>query len=61
MNRIAAALAVARLCKGAGITKTFTPHGLGHSLDTACLDAGVPLRDVPDRRPTQRPTDHCAV
>lgn len=46
MNRKAATLAVVRLCKKAGITKHITPHGLRHSFVTACLDAGVPLRDV---------------
>ncbi|WP_427017888.1 tyrosine-type recombinase/integrase [Pseudarthrobacter sp. P1] len=46
MNRKAAALAITRLCKKAGITQKITPHGLRHSYVTACLDAGVPLRDV---------------
>lgn len=46
MNRKAAALAVTRLCKQAGITKRISPHSLRHSYVTACLDAGVPLRDV---------------
>lgn len=46
MNRKAAALAVERLCRGAGIEKQISPHGLRHSFVTACLDAGVPLRDV---------------
>lgn len=46
MNRKAAALAVERLCKKAGITKKISPHSLRHSYVTACLDAGVPLRDV---------------
>ena len=46
MNRKAAALAVTRLCKAAGITKKISPHSLRHSYVTACLDAGVPLRDV---------------
>ncbi|WP_284984309.1 tyrosine-type recombinase/integrase [Arthrobacter sp. efr-133-TYG-118] len=46
MNRKAAALAVARLCKKAGIAKKISPHSLRHSYVTACLDAGVPLRDV---------------
>jgi integrase len=46
MNRKAAALAVERLCKAAGITKKISPHSLRHSYVTACLDAGVPLRDV---------------
>lgn len=46
MNRKAAALAVERLCREAGIEKQISPHGLRHSFVTACLDAGVPLRDV---------------
>lgn len=46
MNRKAATLAITRLCKKAGINKHITPHGLRHSFVTACLDAGVPLRDV---------------
>lgn len=46
MNRKAAALAVDRLRKKAGIAKRITPHGLRHSFVTACLDAGAPLRDV---------------
>ncbi|WNM72255.1 tyrosine integrase [Arthrobacter phage Gusanita] len=46
MNRKAAALAVTRLCKQAGIKKKLSPHGLRHSFVTACLDAGVPLRDA---------------
>jgi integrase/recombinase XerD len=46
MNRKAAALAVTRLCKAAGINKKISPHSLRHSYVTACLDAGVPLRDV---------------
>ncbi|MCU1518485.1 MAG: hypothetical protein JWQ75_3206 [Pseudarthrobacter sp.] len=46
VNRKSAALTVARLCRKAGIKKNVTPHGLRHSFVTACLDAGVPLRDV---------------
>ena len=46
MNRKAAALAEGRLCRAAGITKRISPHSLRHSYVTACLDAGVPLRDV---------------
>lgn len=46
VNRKSAALTVERLCKQAGIKKRITPHGLRHSFVTACLDAGVPLRDV---------------
>jgi integrase/recombinase XerD len=32
----------------AGITKRISPHRLRHTLITAGLDAGVPLRDVQD-------------
>lgn len=46
VNRKSAALTVSRLCRKAGIKKNVTPHGLRHSFVTACLDAGVPLRDV---------------
>jgi site-specific recombinase XerD len=46
VNRKSAALTVQRLCRKAGIKKNVTPHGLRHSYVTACLDAGVPLRDV---------------
>lgn len=46
MNRKSSTLAVARLCKKAGIKKHITSHGLRHSYITACLDAGVPLRDA---------------
>ncbi|WP_074711277.1 tyrosine-type recombinase/integrase [Arthrobacter alpinus] len=46
MNRKAATLAVARLSKKAGITKHISPHSLRHSFVTACLDAGVSLRDA---------------
>lgn len=45
-NRAAADWTVKRLCKKAGITKRISPHSLRHSYITACLDAGVPLRDV---------------
>ena len=46
MTRKSAALVVARLAKRAGIGKHVTPHVLRHAYVTACLDAGVPLRDV---------------
>lgn len=46
MNRRSAARVVARLAKKVGIRKHITPHSLRHSYVTACLDAGVPLRDV---------------
>jgi len=38
--------AFAEDCEAAGITKHISPHSLRHSFITACLDAGVPLRDV---------------
>ncbi len=34
------------LAKRAGIKKRLSPHSLRHAFVTACLDAGVPLRDV---------------
>ena len=46
LNRHAATRIVRRLAKAAGITKHISPHSLRHSFITACLDAGVPLRDV---------------
>lgn len=46
MNRASAARVVARLAKKVGIHKRISPHSLRHSYITACLDAGVPLRDV---------------
>lgn len=46
MTRDAAARVVRRLAKAAGIPKRIGPHSLRHSFITACLDAGVPLRDV---------------
>lgn len=46
MNRRSAARAVTRLAKRAGINKRISPHSLRHSYVTACLDAGVPLRDA---------------
>jgi integrase/recombinase XerD len=46
LNRHAATRIVRRLARAAGITKHISPHSLRHSFITACLDAGVPLRDV---------------
>ena len=46
LNGHAAIRIVRRLAKAAGITKHILPHSLRHSFITACLDAGVPLRDV---------------
>ena len=46
MDRRAAARVVVRLAKKVGIKKRLSPHSLRHSFVTACLDAGVPLRDV---------------
>ncbi|HYO17842.1 MAG TPA: tyrosine-type recombinase/integrase [Dermatophilaceae bacterium] len=46
MNRNSAARVVIRLAKKAGIKKRLSPHSLRHAFVTACLDAGVPLRDV---------------
>lgn len=46
MNRDSAAYAVEGLRKRAGIDKRISPHSLRHAFITACLDAGVPLRDV---------------
>jgi len=46
MDRKAADRVVKRLAKRCGIDKKLSPHSLRHSYITACLDAGVPLRDV---------------
>jgi integrase/recombinase XerD len=46
MDRRSATRVVLRLAKRAGISKKISPHSLRHSFVTACLDAGVPLRDV---------------
>ena len=46
MDRRAAARVVTRLAKKVGIKKRLSPHSLRHAFVTACLDAGVPLRDV---------------
>ena len=46
MDRYAADRTVKRLANQSGITTRISPHSLRHSLSTAALDAGVPLRDV---------------
>ena len=46
MDRYAADRTVKRLARRAGISKRISPHRRRHSLITAALDAGVPLRDV---------------
>lgn len=46
MDRRSAARVVVRLAKKVGIKKRLSPHSLRHAYVTACLDAGVPLRDV---------------
>ena len=46
MDRRSAARVVVRIAKSVGIKKKLSPHSLRHSYITACLDAGVPLRDV---------------
>jgi site-specific recombinase XerD len=46
LDRHGATRIVRRLAKRAGITKHISPHSLRHSFITACLDAGVALRDV---------------
>lgn len=48
MNRHDATRAVHKICRKAGLTKKISPHSLRHASITACLDAGVPLRDVQD-------------
>lgn len=45
-TRRAAALALERLCRAAGIDKPISPHSLRHTFVTLGLDAGVPLRDM---------------
>lgn len=45
-TRRAAALAVRRLCRAAGIDKPISPHSLRHTFVTLGLDAGIPLRDM---------------
>jgi len=46
MDRFAASRIVKRLARAAGVDKRISPHSLRHSAITACLDAGVPLRDA---------------
>ena len=46
MDRRSAARVVVRLAKKVGIKRHLSPHSLRHAFVTACLDAGVPLRDV---------------
>ena len=46
MDRYCADRMVKRSVKRAGIDKRISPHSLRHSLITAALGAGVPLRDV---------------
>ena len=46
MDRRSAARVVVRLAKKVCIKKHLSPHSLRHAFVTACLDAGVPLRDV---------------
>jgi integrase/recombinase XerD len=46
LDRHGAGRLVRRIARRAGITKPVGPHALRHTLITAALDAGVPLRDV---------------
>jgi integrase len=46
LDRHAAARAVRRVARRAGIAKKVGPHTLRHAFITAALDAGVALRDV---------------
>jgi site-specific recombinase XerD len=46
LDRHGATRIVRRLATRAEITKHISPHSLRHSFITACLDPGVPLRDV---------------
>lgn len=46
MDRRSASRVVTRIAKKVGIKTKISPHSLRHSYITACLDAGVPLRDV---------------
>jgi integrase/recombinase XerD len=48
LDRHGAARIVRRAARRAGITKPVGPHTLRHAFITAALDAGVPLRDVPE-------------
>jgi site-specific recombinase XerD len=46
LDRHAATRVVRRLTRRASIDKHVGPHTLRHAFITACLDAGIPLRDV---------------
>jgi integrase/recombinase XerD len=48
LDRHAAGRIVRRVARQGGITKRVEPHTLRHAFITAALDAGVPLRDVPE-------------
>lgn len=48
LDRFDAARIVRRLARRAGVRHRVSPHSLRHTLVTAALDAGVPLRDVQD-------------
>jgi site-specific recombinase XerD len=48
MDRHEASRIVRRVARAAGLDKHISPHSLRHAFITAALDAGVPLRDVPE-------------
>jgi integrase/recombinase XerD len=48
LDRHGAGRIVRKTARRAGIGKAVTPHTLRHAFITAVLDAGVPLRDVPE-------------
>jgi integrase/recombinase XerD len=48
LDRHGAARIIRRAARRAGISKPAGPHTLRHAFITAALDAGVPLRDVPE-------------
>jgi integrase/recombinase XerD len=48
LNRHGAARIVLRVARRAGITKPAGPYTLQHAFITAALDAGLPLRDMPE-------------